>query len=119
VTFTAPFELLLEGRPVGTIVSYGYDQPWAMGRFDPLDAEWRQRMVAVCKHNHEVFSWPQSASRAADDARWEAALARRGITDADLALHGEGRWSLRLGDGTLYPIDFPDFDAEGFVTWRW
>jgi hypothetical protein len=118
VTYAAPMELLLEGRPFGRIETYDYDQPWAMGLLQPIDVGAHRRMIELCELMQEIESWPD-APLEEDDRRWRAALEARGLTDPDVDAYDSGPWVVRTADGELHPVWRPEFDRRGFLTWRW
>ena len=119
MTVQTPLHLFLEGKLFGKIVTYGYETPWAVGRFEAADQHALRSMIQVCALRDDCESWPDLASREDDDARWQAALERRGITQADLDRHSSGTWTIETPDGNQHEIFLPFFDEDGFVTWRW
>jgi hypothetical protein len=114
-----PMNLFLEGKLFGKIVTYGYETPWAEGKFEATNEEHLRSMIEVCELLAEIESWPDLDSREEDDERWQAAMIRRGITEADLDRHSDGSWMIETQDGTKHEISLPVFDRKGFVTWRW
>ncbi|MEZ0372737.1 MAG: hypothetical protein ACAI44_26840, partial [Candidatus Sericytochromatia bacterium] len=94
------------------------ETPWASGKFEPAETDAVRRMIEVCELSEEIENWPKSES--ADDARWQAALQARGITEADADRHLEGPWMIQTPDGTQHELPSPPvFDRQGFITWRW
>ena len=118
VNFDPPMHLFLEGKLFGKIVTYGYETPWAVGKFEAADESQLRPMIEVCELSEEIESWPDLASNE-DDVRWQAALDKRGITEADLDRHSSGLWVIETQDGMRHEIFLPVFDRKGFVTWRW
>jgi hypothetical protein len=119
VNIRPPLSLFREGQLFGTIVTYSYETPWAEGWFEAVDQHALRAMIAACELLRDSQSWPDLASSEDDDARWEAAMERGGITEADLDRHRDGPWMIEMPDGSRHEIFLPIFDAEGFVTWRW
>jgi hypothetical protein len=116
--WTPPMWLILEGSPFGVIRSYDYDQPWAMGRIEAFDAAAHHRMVELCALRAEVEEWAE-LPLVEDERRWGESLPARGLSAADAARYESGSWVIRLIDGQEREIHMPEFDPEGFVTWRW
>ncbi|MDQ3814542.1 MAG: hypothetical protein M3347_11400, partial [Armatimonadota bacterium] len=113
-----PLKLFLDGKLFGTIVTYGYETPWAVGQLEAADQNHLRPMIEVCELSAEIESWPDLDSRK-DEARWQAALDSRGITEADFDQHSNGPWIIETPDGLQHEIFLPVFDRQGFVTWRW
>ena len=114
-----PLRLFLNNQFFGDVVTYGYETPWAVGRFKAADSRRLQAMIAVCELQDEVERWPDTISDEADEARWRASLERRGLTEEDLEEHAGGDWVIQKKDGTRHEIVPPLFDAQGFITWLW
>lgn len=115
-----PMTLWLGTSVCGLISSYGYETPWASGRFEPTDADQHRRWVEACELETEIETWPEDDTPAAEEARWQAALIRRGITQADLDSRSRGPWQIEAPAGSKAQILSPPcFDRQGFVTWRW
>jgi hypothetical protein len=112
-----PLDLMFDGVRFGRITSYGYDQPWAMGRFEPADVEMHRRLVESCELAAEIEQWPDLAADE-DERRWNEALERRGLVHGDTGRLHDGRWTIRLdaGEREVFPAEF---DRAAFVTWRW
>lgn len=106
-----PWTLWRDQQPIGQVIDYGYETPWASGRLAAADAEAHRRLIQINELQAEIETWPDE-----DEARWQAALGHRGLADADFAAC---RWQLVSADGPSREIFDPRFDAEGFVTWRW
>lgn len=119
MTIQPPLPLFREGTLFGTILTYSYETPWAEGRIEAVDQHALRAMITVCALLQDSQSWPDLASSEDDDARWEAAMDRLGITQADLDRHSSGPWMIETPDGSRHDISMPFFDAQGFVTWRW
>ncbi len=115
----APMELSLNDDFIGTIVTYQYATPWAEGMFEPANETQHARLIAACEFLIWVETSEDRGSVEADDKAYFAELARRGVTEADVDTLTKGRWKIMLKDGQPYSISWPQFDKEGFITWRW
>jgi hypothetical protein len=119
VNLKPPLKLFLQEQLFGTIITYGYDTPWAVGQIRAVDANRLCSMIKVCELLAEVQSWPDLVSVARDDERWQAALVSRGLTQSGLEQYSSGLWVIETQDRIKQEISLPVFDKEGFLTWRW
>lgn len=122
VDCSTPMTLCLDGQVVGQIVDYGYETPWASGRFVAAEGVPWLDWVEACELSQEIESWPELPPEAfaQDQQRWAEALARRGLQEHSLMGFQQGAWSIYCNDGSEQPLAaMPDFDRQGFVTWRW
>ena len=119
MTFTQPLRLLRDGRPFGTIVSYGYETPWASGRVVADDPGDHARQIAVAAFLRWVEALPDDLPDAEADARYERELASRRLTEDDVGRWSAADWTIVTADGSRRPAYALSFDGGGFVTWRW
>lgn len=118
MAYRAPLRLLRDGQPFGTIVSYGYETPWATGELVADDPAAHARCDAVHAFRQWLDAQPDLPD-AEDDARYERACAERGLTVATIAECTEADWALIDDEGTTHPAYSPMFIGDGFITWRW
>jgi hypothetical protein len=113
-----PMQLRHHGVLVGSIVSYGYETPWATGQIDPADPALYACLVEVDAFLQWVDALPDDLPDAEADARYAAELARRGLTEECVRGYGSG-WSITTRDGREHEVYTVICDADRFVTWRW
>ena len=119
MTYAPPLRLLRDGRPFGTVVSYGYEAPWASGRVVADDPGDHARQIAVAAFLRWVEALPDDLPDAEADARYERELASRGLDEDDLGRWSAADWTIVAADGGRHPAHALSFDEAGFVTWRW
>lgn len=115
MAITPPFQLLLNQRPFGTITTYDYNTPWALGRLKAADEALRAQFVRVC----EYLNWLESLPEETSDPDEAVELAQRNISQDIVAHYLVGAWAIATSNGDFYEITPPHFDQEGFVEWRW
>ncbi|HEY9877983.1 MAG TPA: hypothetical protein V6D29_05980 [Leptolyngbyaceae cyanobacterium] len=113
-----PFKLLLDEEEIGSLVTYGYETPWATGQLEPVQQERQQWLINICEYL-DWISAIAAASEEEEDSQCNAELSRRGLTDQAVDEYYRGDWIIQLDDGTRYPVSPPRFYADGFVEWRW
>jgi hypothetical protein len=115
----APFQLLRDGQPFGTVVSYGYETPWATGRVIPLDPAAFAQGEAV----FDLLAWldqlPDDLPGDEVDARYERECAARGLTEAEIDRLTSADWSLIDPTGRHHAAYSLSFIGDHFIQWRW
>lgn len=113
----APFKILLDEEEIGTLVTYEYATPWAIGYLEPLQKEIQQHFISVC----EYLAWLQTIGEILEEEneQYEAELLKRHLTDQDVEKYFGGKWIIKSDDGTSYLVPPPHFYADGSVEWRW
>jgi hypothetical protein len=114
MAYRAPLRLLRDGRPVGTVVSYGYETPWATGRLAADDPGEQARGDAICA----FLAWLDAQPDLSDE-EYARACAWRGLTEAEIDDWYRAEWALVDEAGTHHPAYALAFLGDGFVTWRW
>jgi hypothetical protein len=119
MVFRAPFHLLRDDESFGTVVTYGYETPWATGRVEAADPAALAQGEAV----HDLLNWldqlPDDLPDAEADARYERECAARGLTEADIARWTSADWALMDTTGQRHPAYALTFLGDSFVQWRW
>jgi hypothetical protein len=119
VAFHAPFQLLRDGQPFGTVVSYGYETPWATGRVDADNPATLAQGEAV----HAFLNWVEELPADLPDAEAEALYERectsRGLTEATIAHWTHTAWTLIDTAGNHHPAYSLTFIGDDFIQWRW
>ncbi|MEV0251772.1 hypothetical protein AB0H76_34645 [Nocardia sp. NPDC050712] len=107
-----PMHLYRNQDLVGSIVGYGYETPWATGSIEDVDADRAERSDRVA----EFLRW---ADEDVDDDAFDAEMARRGVTQADVDWCRRGDWVIRTRDGIDHRVYSLDFLTERTIQWRW
>lgn len=119
MAFRAPLELLCDGQPFGTVVSYGYETPWATGRLVAGDPGAHAR----CDAAFALVAWLEALPGDLPDAEVEVRhadeRAARGLTEAEVERWTGATWSLVDEHGQRHPTSSLSFLGDGFITWRW
>ena len=115
-----PMALYLNQQLYGRILSYGYETPWASGRFEASDPRVGLRLIQICHFYAQVEDWTELDFPAAEEQRWQTALIEYGLSQSDLDLYNSAIWLIQAADLQEYTLPAPPvFDAQGFMTWRW
>lgn len=117
MAFEPPLTLLLNQIQIGVITSYGYETPWACGLVQLREQGIQHRFIQVCEYLDDLERVVDKPLE--DDLSIEEELTRRKITNDDVELYFDGEWAIATQTGEVYPITPPQFDAQGFLTWRW
>lgn len=117
--YRAPFRLLRDGQPFGTVVSYGYETPWAVGWLEADDPGEHARCDAAFALRDWLAELPDDLPDAEADARYARECDARGLTEAEVDRRTGAAWSLVDGDGHRHPAYALSFTGDGFITWRW
>jgi hypothetical protein len=112
-----PLTLLFNQTQIAVISSYGYETPWACGSIEPKDSDLQHRFIQVCEYLNELEKMPEELLE--DDLAGKQELTKRGITNDDVEIYFNSDWAIATQSGELYPIAPPEFDHNGFLTWRW
>jgi hypothetical protein len=116
-----PMRLYRDRRPVGLIIGYGYETPWATGIVEHSEAGRGERSDRVA----EFLRWQvEHQSELPDDddaydAICGAAMARHGVTQDDVDWCECGEWVIRTRDGVDHPARSLDFLGDRYIQWRW
>ncbi len=113
----APLTLLFNQIQIAMITSYGYETPWACGLLEPRDSALHSRFIQVCEYLNALEDISEDLSE--DDTISNQELTKRGISDDDVEIYFNGEWAIATQNGEIYPITPPQFDPNGFLTWRW
>jgi hypothetical protein len=119
MTFQAPFQLLLDGEPFGTVVSYGYETPWATGRVETNDPAALAQGEAVYDFLRWVDALPDDLPDDEADACYERECAARGLTEATIDHWTSADWSLIDPSGRHHTAYSLSFIGDRFIQWRW
>ena len=119
MAYRAPMRLLCDGQPFGTLVSYGYETPWALGRLIADDPGAHARCDAAFALSTWLADLPDDLADEEAEARYERERDARGLTEAEVERWERAEWSLIDGDGRAHPAYALSFIGDGFVTWRW
>ncbi|PKL80425.1 MAG: hypothetical protein CVV27_00385 [Candidatus Melainabacteria bacterium HGW-Melainabacteria-1] len=111
--------LLWNDQPCGQILSYGYETPWASGRFEATDQALQQAWIAIGELSADVEDWPDDEPLEAAEMRWQATLARLGLSQADFDAFHAAAWAIVDGEGRHHELPAPPLFEAIFVTWRW
>jgi len=114
-----PIELKLDGITVGTILSFGYETPWATGKVEFNESTLFEKLVAVSSMSSFDLEMDELGLEDDEEEKmWEAKLKVLGITWEDLKLDRDGRWSVIPDGGESQPIYSPRFSEQGFIDYR-
>ncbi|MFN8538225.1 MAG: hypothetical protein U0232_12205 [Thermomicrobiales bacterium] len=119
MVFRAPFQLLRDGQPFGTVVSYGYETPWATGRVVAHDPAALAQGEAIAAFLAWADALPDALPDAEADARYERECAARGLTAAAIDRWTAAAWTLIDPEGNHHPAYSLSCLGDEFVQWRW
>ncbi|MBV1874270.1 MAG: hypothetical protein KUG80_05795 [Gammaproteobacteria bacterium] len=114
-----PIELQLDGIKVATILSFGYETPWATGKVEFLDDSLFNKVVAVTSMSSFDLEMDELGLEDDEEEKmWEAKLIELGISWQDLKLDRDGRWSVTPSGSESQSIYSPRFYESKFMDWR-
>ncbi|MFE9580986.1 hypothetical protein ACFYO1_31750 [Nocardia sp. NPDC006044] len=141
VDWRSPFKLYRDQEPVGPIVSYWSErpwapdlvengghsgaenpdvQPWATGVFDDDDHDRAERTDRLLRFLPMMQERGRSVPADEQDSEeFTAEMARNGATQADLDWCTRGTWTIQTWDGKHHPMHSVCFIAPRTLRWQW
>ncbi len=119
VIMNTPIELKFDGITVGTILTFGYETPWATGKVEFKEKSLFDKLVVVSSMSSFDLEMDELGLEDDEEEKmWEVKLKELGITWEDLKLDNDGRWSVIPNGGEPQPIYSPRFSGQGFIEYR-
>lgn len=119
--------LLHLDKPLGPLVKYSYETPWASAWLEADDPATLSHYASISAFiNREEDAVKQGTddqlqnedASADEDARYDEELKSRDLTDQDVDSFWHG-WKIKMKDGETVAVSVSSIEADGCVTWRW
>jgi hypothetical protein len=114
-----PIKLLFDNNPVATIISFGYETPWATGKVEFLDQAFFSKLISVTAMLFFIYKLEElNLTDKEEEQLYEAETLKLGIASNDSELTKDKRWSIVPDHGIQQEIYAVRFYESNFMDWR-
>jgi hypothetical protein len=111
-------QLYHNGLLVGALENHFHETPWSSAKLIAADPAVAARLVRICAFQAWCEAAPDTLAKDEDDRRYRDELAARCLDEAMLDAYW-GEWLVQLPSGERRSVSPPQFEDDGYVTWRW
>jgi hypothetical protein len=114
------YTLELNDEQVATISDVSYETPMFSGRYVFSDNALRDKMLNA----YDLMQWEAKVSEDDDlsdedyDKKFEEEMTNLELTEEDYNTYKNGKWAVKVNDGTSMRLWAPALDKDGVITWR-
>ena len=114
-----PAKIFYKGDLVAKLNSFSYDFPWAYGRVSFREEHLFKKACAVTSiSDYDLELEALDLSEEDEEKAYTAKLSELGLSEKDLDLDDDGKWSVQVEDKERLVMRAIRFDEKGFVEWR-